>query len=85
MPATLASEIGAALASPDGSRLFVYSHRPAHVRVWDLRLLRRQLKDLGLDWDAPPFPPTENAADPATPWRVEVDLGDLAPKQRGRS
>jgi serine/threonine protein kinase/WD40 repeat protein len=38
---------------PDGAQLLVGSNTPEQglVRVWDLRLIRAQLKDLGLDWD----------------------------------
>lgn len=40
---------------------------------WDLRKLREQLAQLGLDWEAPPFPP----ASPAQTQRpsIEIDLG----------
>ncbi|MEJ7593953.1 MAG: hypothetical protein WKF77_20635 [Planctomycetaceae bacterium] len=42
--------------SPAGDRLAVAtaSHK---TQLWDLRALRRQLKDLGLDWNSPPYPP----------------------------
>lgn len=36
--------------SPDGTRLFTGQSADA-LRVWDLRLIRRQLAELGLDWD----------------------------------
>ena len=39
-----------------GSRLVVTA-LPDSVTSWDLRELRRQLKELGLDWDMPPYPP----------------------------
>jgi tetratricopeptide (TPR) repeat protein len=38
-------------------------------QVWDLRLIRRQLKELDLDWDLPPYPPPP---EPAKPLRVQV-------------
>jgi WD40 repeat protein len=41
--------------SPDGTKLIV-SGENGTVRVWDLRLMRRGLKALGLDWDASPYP-----------------------------
>jgi WD40 repeat protein/tetratricopeptide (TPR) repeat protein len=41
--------------SPDGSRLAV-AKANREVDLWDLRLLRRELNQLGLDWDRPPFP-----------------------------
>jgi WD40 repeat protein len=46
--------------SPDGGQLVVGTSDPS-VLLWDLRLVRRQLAELGLDWDAPPIP--ESVAD----------------------
>jgi len=43
--------------SPDGSRLVTYAGRRGAFHIWDLRLIRRQLKEMGLDWDLPPYPP----------------------------
>jgi WD40 repeat protein/tetratricopeptide (TPR) repeat protein len=43
--------------SPDGSRLVTYAGRGGAFHVWDLRLIRRRLVGLGLDWDLPPYPP----------------------------
>ncbi len=37
---------------PDGSRLYVGAE-DGRVHVWDLKLLRRELRDLGLDWAEP--------------------------------
>jgi WD40 repeat protein/serine/threonine protein kinase len=62
--------------SPDGDRLVVLADgRP---RVWDLRLVRTQLADLGLDWDLPPYPPAPAAGSPV---RVQV-LSDPAAVRR---
>jgi len=48
----------AALAfTPDGARLVAADARARLCHVWDLRALRAGLKAVGLDWDAPPFPP----------------------------
>ena len=43
--------------SPDGSQLVTYAGRDGAFQVWDLRLIRRQLKEMDLDWDLPPYPP----------------------------
>jgi tetratricopeptide (TPR) repeat protein len=43
--------------SPDGSQLITYAGRERAIQVWDLRLIRRELAELGLDWDVPAFPP----------------------------
>jgi WD40 repeat protein/tetratricopeptide (TPR) repeat protein len=43
--------------SPDGSQLVTYAGRDGAFQVWDLRLIRRQLAVMGLDWDLPPYPP----------------------------
>src|SRR5262249_23787858 len=45
--------------------------------VWDLRLIRQRLKELGLDWEWPDFPPVDTDVKAVKPRRVEVDLGDL--------
>jgi serine/threonine protein kinase/WD40 repeat protein/Tfp pilus assembly protein PilF len=45
------------LFSPDGSRLYAWGQQSSALFVWDLRLLREQLAELGLDLDLPPLPP----------------------------
>ena len=45
------------------------------LRVWDLRLIRRHLAEMGLDWGLPPYPPPAHDARP--PLRVLVDRGNL--------
>jgi serine/threonine protein kinase/WD40 repeat protein len=61
--------------SPDGSQLALTTQAGA-VRVWDLRLIREQLQEIGLDWDLPPYPPSMPPGD-AQPMRVEIDLGEF--------
>ncbi|HZW32333.1 MAG TPA: protein kinase [Isosphaeraceae bacterium] len=64
--------------SPDGSRLVVTTNDGPAVHVWDLRAIRRRLKELGLDWDAPAYPDGD-PADPSAPALppLHVDLGPL--------
>jgi tetratricopeptide (TPR) repeat protein len=62
--------------SHDGSQLFAFGEDDRAVHVWDLRRIRRQLAELGLDWDAPPYPDAHPPT-AAEPLRVTVDLGDL--------
>ena len=59
--------------APDGGRLYVTDSETGGVLVWDLRLLRQGLSNLGLDWDAPRSPPD---APPAGAWKVEFVGGD---------
>ena len=40
---------------PDGTEFIAVSGDGTAWR-WDLRAMRRELKALGLDWDAPDFP-----------------------------
>jgi WD40 repeat protein len=47
--------------SPDGS-LLVTRGQNETLRLWDLRRIREQLKEMGLDWSAPPLPPRSNDA-----------------------
>jgi WD40 repeat protein len=61
--------------TPDGTRLIALGEDGA-VHVFDLAAIRRQLRDMGLDWGAPalPDPPTT----PRPRLHVEVDPGALA-------
>jgi tetratricopeptide (TPR) repeat protein len=68
-----------ATTSPDGSRLVVTTNEGPAVHVWDLRAIRRQLVDLGLDWDAPAYSehdPADSSLPPLPPLRI--NLGPLA-------
>jgi serine/threonine protein kinase/WD40 repeat protein len=47
------------------------------VRVWDLRLIRQQLAEMGLDWDALPYPRANDTNLVLSAPKVEVRLGDL--------
>jgi hypothetical protein len=61
--------------TPDGTRLISSGPDAASLYVWDLRLIRRQLKELGMDWDWPQFgePDTSRTVKPK---KVEVLLGE---------
>ncbi|HMF15098.1 MAG TPA: hypothetical protein VKE94_22440, partial [Gemmataceae bacterium] len=64
--------------SPDGSLLVGSTEDSRCIHVWDLRRICQGLQELGLDWDAPPFPaakPEPTAADHLL--TVEIDLGEL--------
>jgi serine/threonine protein kinase/WD40 repeat protein len=61
--------------SPDGSQLAVATG-VGIIQVWDLRLIRARLAEMGLDWDLPPYPPAVEEKDPQ-PLTVKVDYGDL--------
>jgi len=43
--------------SPDGTQLIATNDDSRTIHVWDLRLIRRQLAERGLDWNLPPYPP----------------------------
>jgi WD40 repeat protein len=62
--------------SPDGSRLAVATESQG-IQSWDLRLIRQQLAEIGLDWDLPPYPPVPAVGD-GEPLRVRsVPEGEL--------
>jgi WD40 repeat protein/tetratricopeptide (TPR) repeat protein len=67
--------------SPDGGQLVVAT-AAGNLRVWDLRRIRERLRDLGLDWDLPPYPPRPHAG--AKPMRVEVDPSEFHRHTRAR-
>jgi hypothetical protein len=47
------------------------------MHVWDLREIRRELAELGLDWDQSSFPPKVQRT--ARPFRVEVSAAAPMP------
>jgi WD40 repeat protein len=69
------TRVGPLCFSPDGTQLVATGTESQLLYIWDLRALRAELKELGLDWDRPDYPP----AAPATPGplQVEVDGGTL--------
>jgi len=67
--------VGQMAFSPDGSQLVIVYVREG-LRVWDLRKVRERLATMGLDWDAPQYPPA--GADTGTTMRIETDLGEFA-------
>jgi serine/threonine protein kinase/WD40 repeat protein len=67
--------------TPDGGQLITVGKESLALHIFDLRAIREQLKELGLDWDSPPLPPVKDAAAPQ-PLRVKVELGDLKPSAR---
>jgi serine/threonine protein kinase/WD40 repeat protein len=58
--------------TPDGTRLITLGEDRA-VHVFDLAAIRRQLREIDLDWDMPPYPPRPAEAD--QPQTVTFDLG----------
>jgi serine/threonine protein kinase/WD40 repeat protein len=57
--------------TPDGGRFCAAQGENNLLYVWDLTRIRRQLRDLGLDWDDEPLPPPCPAA--RQPLAVELD------------
>jgi serine/threonine protein kinase/WD40 repeat protein len=75
--------------TPDGTRLVASCTAETALYVWDLRLIRAGLKELGLDWDWPDFPPEKGGE--TKPRRVEILDADpgkpgptLTPEQDAR-
>ena len=65
--------------TPDGASLVVSAGDLKATYVWDLRRLRRELSDLGLDWDQRPDPSlrADGQQSPAIPLKVQVNWGSL--------
>jgi WD40 repeat protein/tRNA A-37 threonylcarbamoyl transferase component Bud32 len=74
-------DLGLAVLTPDGSRLAAPTSDG--VRVWDLRLIRRGLGELGLDWNAPPLS-TESPPADAPPLEVQTVGADLPRRPTGQ-
>ena len=67
---------GPACFTHDGSQLVTFGERVGAFQVWDLRLIRRQLQELALDWEQPSYPPATSAARPLA---VKVLAAEPAP------
>ena len=57
--------------SPDGTHLAAVQ-QDKQTQLWDLRLIRQELKEMHLDWDTPPFSPAEQSAT-ASPVSLAID------------
>ena len=73
--------------SPDGTKLIAKTNQRT-VLVWDLRRIRDHLGQLGLDWDAPPYPTAPDSRDALgplpSPSAVRV-IGDVLDPQARRA
>src|SRR6516165_2451414 len=65
--------------TPDGTRIVTSSEGDSGyvIHVWDLRLIREGLAEIGLDWDLPPYTPASVPTSLSMPLRFEVDRGQL--------
>jgi hypothetical protein len=61
--------------TPDGAQLITHGDETRAIHIFDLRAIRRQLAEIGLDWDLPDYPP---APPTAPPLQVRVEMGDLS-------
>jgi WD40 repeat protein len=66
--------------SADGCQLAVTTSGHA-IQLWNLRAVRRQLAEMGLDWDLPPYPPTgADTLRPSLSLEIEGPIPGLAPR-----
>jgi tetratricopeptide (TPR) repeat protein len=64
----------------DGTQLITVSiGNGKGLHVWDLRRIRRTLKEMDLDWDAPDFPPEPEVRPPVRATFVQPELAKLPP------
>ena len=60
----VSSHLTAMAFSPDDTQLAVVHGRTRDLLVWDLRLLREDLKKMGMDWSRAAYPPAVEAVSP---------------------
>jgi WD40 repeat protein len=67
--------------TPDGAQLITVGSETRAIHIFDLRAIRRQLAEMGLDWDLPPYPPVkpQQGGANAVPLRVELIQPEQAP------
>ena len=77
--------------SPCGTKLIGgFSGNRGGVYIWDLRRVRERLRELGLDWDAPQFPPEQvSTGDSVDSIELVINAGQtpnvaLSPEERSR-
>jgi eukaryotic-like serine/threonine-protein kinase len=58
--------------------LFANGKASGILYVWDLPLIRRQLAEMGLDWEGPPYFSEAEMKLARTPCSVHIDAGELA-------
>jgi serine/threonine protein kinase/WD40 repeat protein len=79
----------ARLSSPEAARMIpryvlpsgfvtAISEPTGRTYLWDLPLIRRQLAEMGLDWDGPPYFDEKQMRIARSPYTVRVDAGVLA-------
>jgi serine/threonine protein kinase/WD40 repeat protein len=71
--------------TPDGSKLVAVGTETQEFYAFDLRAIRAGLKEIGLDWDQPDFPPQDLQADGIhfpEPMKIQVELGDFLNKDQ---
>src|SRR5207245_9555259 len=69
--------------TPGGAQLVTVANYARAIHVWDLRLIRQELREMGLDWDLPPYP-DDAREEIAGPWQITVDpgsTGTLSPQR----
>jgi tetratricopeptide (TPR) repeat protein len=66
--------------TPDGTQLVTLGSETQALHLVDLRALRAQLAPLGLDWDAPPYPPVPDGTGGSLPPPIQMEVigADLA-------
>jgi serine/threonine protein kinase/WD40 repeat protein len=74
------TRLAPACFTPDGAQLIAVGCESQALHIWDLGLIRAHLAEMGLDWDAPPYPKRD--APPTDPLEVEVIGADGKPVEK---
>jgi serine/threonine protein kinase/WD40 repeat protein len=70
-----ATRYTAACMTRDGTKLVATIDDNSALYVWDLRLIRTELRELGMDWDLPEFPAAPKSESLPSAATVEIDPG----------
>jgi hypothetical protein len=74
LPAPEVGHLGPSGFSPDGTLLMARGQETGALYVFDLRRIRTQLAELGLDWDLPSYPPRPEDSNPVLAPPLQVEL-----------
>ncbi len=72
---------GASIFSSDSAAL-ISSDNDRAIHVWDLRQIRAELAEMGLDWDAPGYPEAEVTSSLPLTVRLNLEIPSWTVRQR---
>jgi tetratricopeptide (TPR) repeat protein len=76
--------------TPDATQLVVLAGHTRAIHIWDLRAIRKRLKDMNLDWEWPEYPLPQTGETTGAPLTIQTALenpagGSSTPEEKARN